>query len=69
VELRCQAPSREQPGTLCGWKVGEDDRELVLLVVAKVEGHYDRLFPAPRVVKRCARCRWWSVYEPKGLRG
>jgi hypothetical protein len=66
MKLSCQAPSRNQPGTVCGSKLGEDDRELALLAVVKVGRHYERLFPSPRIVKRCSRCKWWSIYEVNG---
>ena len=67
MELYCQAPNRKQPFTICGWRIGDYDRELVLIGLLKNRHLVDRIFPAPRKAWRCPHCEWWSVYEPREL--
>lgn len=63
-ELFCEAPAPGRPRDRCGQFIGEEDHDVRLMVISRARADYELLYPPPRIVKTCKRCRWYSIYDP-----
>jgi hypothetical protein len=64
--LACRAPSRRNPERfVCGAKLGEALEELRFMGVVRRWADRARATEAPRDVRRCPKCGWYNLYEPK----
>lgn len=64
MKLHCERLRKHPGGNICGYHIGDDDRDLELIAMIRVARDLERAFPPPRIAHRCPRCGWWHVYEP-----
>jgi len=64
--LACRAPSRRNPERfVCGAKLGEALEVLRFMGCVRRWADRARATDAPRDVRRCPKCGWYNLYEPK----